>query len=124
MSDWGRALLSELYSKFRDGMIRLNDESGGRRGNKWAKRIEPSMTSRWVAYAPAIDAPPCELNTFRSAGLRGFDMLRLIVAALIGVSAATSTHALDMSVTTNEAEKLVYLHMWGPIVDGDDAKFK
>jgi len=29
-----------------------------------------------------------------------------------------------MSVITNEEEKLVYLHMWGPIVPGDDEKFK
>src|SRR5262245_35492348 len=51
-------------------------------------------------------------------------MFRLLGAVLIAVSAATPARALDMSVITNEEEKLVYLHMWGPIVAGDDEKFK
>jgi hypothetical protein len=50
-------------------------------------------------------------------------MLRLLVAALVAVGAMASARALDMSVTTNEEEKLVYLHMWGPIVPEDAKKF-
>jgi hypothetical protein len=56
--------------------------------------------------------------------LRFFDMLRLIVAALVAVSAATSARALNISVTTNEEEKLAYVHLWGPIEIGGDGKFR
>jgi hypothetical protein len=51
-------------------------------------------------------------------------MLRMFVAALIMMGAASSARGLDMSTTVNEEEKLIYLHMWGPIVQGDDDKFK
>jgi hypothetical protein len=51
-------------------------------------------------------------------------MLRLLFAALMAVSVTTRARALDMSVVTNEEEKLAYLHMWGPIEKGDDQKFR
>jgi hypothetical protein len=51
-------------------------------------------------------------------------MLRLLIAALIAVNAATGARALDMNVHTDEQEKLAYVNMWGPIEIGDDQKFR
>src|ERR1700730_12483131 len=51
-------------------------------------------------------------------------MLRLLVAALIAVSATRDGRALDMNVHTDEQEKLAYVNMWGPIESGDDQKFR
>jgi hypothetical protein len=51
-------------------------------------------------------------------------MLHVLIAGILAVGVTSGAWALDMSVITNEEEKLVYLHMWGPIVPGDDAKLK
>jgi hypothetical protein len=47
--------------------------------------------------------------------------LFFIAMAILGQTQAWS---LEMRVVTNEEEKLVYLHLWGPIVNGDDEKFR
>jgi hypothetical protein len=51
--------------------------------------------------------------------LRAFFMITALLFSNIDRGSA-----LDMSVRTNDEERLVYLHLWGPIVSGDDQKFK
>jgi hypothetical protein len=52
-------------------------------------------------------------------------MFRAVLSVvLLVISGAAQAIALEFNTITNDAEKLVYLHMWGPIVHGDDQKFK
>jgi hypothetical protein len=52
-------------------------------------------------------------------------MFRLIVAAAALLTLGyLEASAIELSAITNDGEKLVYLHLWGPIVHSDDEKFK
>jgi hypothetical protein len=51
-------------------------------------------------------------------------IFRGLLSATITILSQVQAWPLDFSVTTNDEEKLIYLHMWGPILWGDEEKFK
>jgi hypothetical protein len=51
-------------------------------------------------------------------------MLRTIVYLLLLIPVISEARALDMSVATEQQEKLAYVLLWGPIESGDDKKFR